>query len=52
VQSKSNGVCPVTVSVGVGMMNDRNYKQAIATADKAMYHAKISGRNQVVSLKG
>ena len=42
---------PITVSVGCATMIDRELNRAslIARADAAMYHAKVSGRNQVHS---
>ena len=48
VEENKNEVCPITVSIGVGMFSGTNYKKAILEADKAMYDAKQKGRNQVV----
>lgn len=49
IADKENGVCPITVSVGVGMFSGTDYNKAIVDADKAMYYAKENGRNQVIT---
>ncbi|MCG9726370.1 diguanylate cyclase [Vibrio brasiliensis] len=38
----------ITVSIGVSMWQDGNFSKALAKADKHLYQAKHSGRNQVV----
>lgn len=49
VAATDNGVCPVTISLGVARYDGFNYENAITAADKALYEAKESGRNRVVS---
>lgn len=44
-----NDICPVTISLGVASYDGINYENAITAADKALYEAKESGRNRVVS---
>lgn len=48
VSVTDNGVCPVTVSLGVASYDMVNYEHGISEADKALYEAKESGRNKVV----
>lgn len=48
VMNSDNGICPVTVSIGVAEYDGGNYHLAIEKADKALYKAKTSGRNKVV----
>ncbi|MBQ3543686.1 MAG: GGDEF domain-containing protein [Lachnospiraceae bacterium] len=47
VETSDNGVCPVTVSIGVAAYDGKNYKSAIDEADQALYRAKENGRNRV-----
>ena len=47
VEASDNGVCPVTVSIGVSTYDGKNYKSAIDAADQALYRAKENGRNRV-----
>ncbi len=48
VEEMDNGVCPVTVSVGVAQYDLGDYRATIRRADKALYYAKATGRNRVV----
>jgi diguanylate cyclase (GGDEF)-like protein len=41
---------PCTVSIGVNVLTE-DIKTSLGNADKAMYSAKVNGRNQVVSIK-
>lgn len=47
VEKSDNGVCPVTISIGMAMYDGEDYKVAIDSADKALYNAKNGGRNRV-----
>lgn len=40
--------CPVTISMGISSYDGIDYRSAISNADKALYHAKSTGRNKVV----
>ncbi|MBR5799114.1 MAG: GGDEF domain-containing protein [Lachnospiraceae bacterium] len=46
VARSDNGVCPITISIGVSKYKD-SYKEALDAADHALYRAKNSGRNRV-----
>lgn len=48
VESSDNGVCKITISIGVAAYNGGDYHDVIKKADEAMYQAKKNGRNQVV----
>ncbi len=48
VEASDNGICPITISIGVAQYDGINYHNAITQADKALYNAKQSGRNRVV----
>ena len=48
IQEGKNPVCPVTISAGVSAYDGMNYRAAISNADKALYMAKNTGRNQVI----
>lgn len=48
VEESDNGVCPITVSIGVAPHEPGDYNITIKNADKALYQAKRSGRNKVV----
>lgn len=47
VEKSDNGVCPVTISIGVAEYDGEDYQATINRADKALYRAKINGRNCV-----
>ena len=47
-ETGDNGVCHVTVSVGVALYEGGDCQRTIKQADEAMYQAKNSGRNKVV----
>ena len=50
IKSKDNGVCPITVSVGLyKYQRNETYHSAIAKADQALYYAKEHGRDQVAN---
>lgn len=48
IEETDNGVCPMTVSIGVAEHAGGNYHDTIKNADRALYDAKNSGRNKVV----
>jgi two-component system cell cycle response regulator len=52
IRVPSGGKLSVTVSMGVTMLDaeDNDPAEAMARADRALYHAKDSGRNQVTTL--
>ena len=47
-EGSDNGVCKITISVGVAAYKGGDYHEVIKNADEAMYQAKRNGRNQVV----
>lgn len=49
IEKSDNGICPVTVSIGVARYEGGNYHDTIEKADQALYKAKTSGRNKVVN---
>ncbi|WP_029320465.1 GGDEF domain-containing protein [Butyrivibrio sp. AE3004] len=49
VEAADNGICPITISVGVSKYDGGNYREAVNKADQALYYAKNHGRNLVVS---
>lgn len=49
VEANENGVCPITISIGVSAYDGSDYQNAITQADKALYEAKQNGRNQVIT---
>lgn len=51
IEESENGVCPVTISIGVTTYQGGNYHDTIEMADKALYQAKTTGRNKVVEYK-
>ena len=51
VENSDNGVCKITISVGVAAYKGGDYHEVIKNADEAMYQAKRNGRNQVVLFK-
>lgn len=48
VEVSDNGICKVTISIGVASYCGGDYHVAIKNADEALYKAKESGRNKVV----
>lgn len=48
VEQDENGVCRITVSIGVSCYQGGDYHTVISEADEAMYQAKNRGRNCVV----
>ena len=48
IQEGKNPVCPITVSAGISAYDGESYRNAISNADKALYVAKNTGRNQVI----
>lgn len=51
VEDSDNGICRITISMGVAAYDGRDYKAAIDNADRALYHAKKNGRNCVYLYK-
>jgi len=47
VENRDNGVCPISISVGVAQYDGVNYRTAINRADEMLYLAKSTGRNRV-----
>ena len=47
VEASENGVCPITISIGVSAYDGKDYKSALDAADQALYRAKKNGRNRV-----
>lgn len=47
IAHSDNGVCPITISIGLGVYDGKDYKAAIDQADHALYRAKNNGRNRV-----
>ncbi|WP_157764217.1 diguanylate cyclase domain-containing protein [Paenibacillus riograndensis] len=43
----NNGICKVTISIGITLYKGGNYLDSIKMADVTLYHAKGNGRNQV-----
>ncbi len=52
IEETDNGVCPITVSIGVAEHTGGDYHNTIKNADNALYDAKHNGRNAVVLYKG
>lgn len=49
VEASDNGVCKITISLGVAKYLGGPYNLSVKHADEALYTAKESGRNQVVN---
>ena len=50
IENGNNGICPLTVSIGVCRYNkNESYHECIGKADQALYYAKEHGRNRVVN---
>lgn len=47
-EQSDNGVCKMTISIGVASYQDGDYHDTIKNADEALYQAKGAGRNKVV----
>ena len=47
VEQFNNGICPMTVSIGVTACKNEKYTETVRRADNALYRAKNSGRNKV-----
>ena len=50
VARSDNGVCPITISIGLSKYKD-SYKETLDAADHALYRAKNAGRNRVEVLE-
>ncbi len=48
VEQSDNGICKMTISIGVAPYLGGDYHVAIKHADEALYEAKRTGRNKVV----
>ena len=49
IESYESSVTPLTISIGVADYDNINYENVINQADKALYVAKQTGRNKVVT---
>ena len=47
ILTSDNGICHVTISIGVALYEGGNYLDTVKKADQALYTAKENGRNQV-----
>lgn len=47
-EQSDNGVCKMTISIGVALYGGGDYHDTIKKADEAMYQAKEAGRNKVI----
>lgn len=48
IEQSENGICPVTVSVGISVYDGIDIENSIDHADNALYYAKENGRNQTI----
>lgn len=48
VEQSDNGICKMTISIGVSLYGGGDYHDTIKNADEAMYQAKATGRNKVM----
>lgn len=51
VEESDNGICKITLSIGVSSYRGGDYHDVIKEADTAMYQAKNTGRNRIVQYK-
>ena len=49
IEESENPFKKITVSIGLAEYNKENYQVAIENADDALYEAKHTGRNKIVS---
>lgn len=47
VENHNNGICSITISIGVVRYDGQDYLNSIKHADQALYYAKQHGRNKV-----
>ena len=52
IADSDNGICKVTVSVGVARYDGGDCTETIKKADEALYRAKSEGRNRVIHYEG
>lgn len=48
VEKSENGICPITISIGIAQHSGGDYHTTIKKADEALYKAKRLGRNNTV----
>lgn len=48
IENDTSMITKITVSLGVSVYDGKNYEVSVGKADKALYYAKMNGRNQVV----
>lgn len=51
IAARDSGVCPLTISAGVALYTNDDLYYSVSLADKALYQAKASGRNRVVTVE-
>jgi len=49
IEKSNNEVCTTTISIGIARYDGNDYHATIRKADEALYEAKNSGRNKVIS---
>ncbi|MBE5881355.1 MAG: GGDEF domain-containing protein [Lachnospiraceae bacterium] len=47
VEKSDNGICKMTISIGVALYKGGDYHETMKMADDAMYQAKAEGRNRI-----